>query len=69
MDFEKIDKAVVEQGANIAELENNGFILSNNGLCKYNALIILKHMTYVYCDNLTDAQAEKVINMYNNLVL
>ena len=38
-------------------------------LCEYHTLVILMHMQYVYCDDLTDKQAENVSEMYNRLIV
>ena len=69
LDFEKVKQTVVDNGANIAQLEDNGFVLTDGMLCKYHALVILMHMQYVYCDDLTDKQAENVSEMYNRLIV
>jgi hypothetical protein len=69
LDFEKVKQTVVDNGANIAQLEDNGFVLTDGMLCEYHTLVILMHMQYVYCDDLTDKQAENVSEMYNRLIV
>lgn len=69
LDFEKVKETVINNGANIATLENNGFVLTDGMLCDYHILLILHHMRNVYCDDLTDEQAENVSEMYNRLIV
>lgn len=69
LDFEKVKQTVVDNGANIAQLEDNGFVLTDGMLCEYHTLVILMHMQYVYRDDLTDKQAENVSEMYNRLIV
>lgn len=69
LDFEKVKQTVVDNGANIAQLEDNGFVLTDGMLCEYHTLVILMHMQYVYCDDLIDKQAENVSEMYNRLIV
>lgn len=69
LDFEKVKQTVVDNGANIAQLEDNGFVLTDGMLCEYHTLVILMHMQYVYYDDLTDKQAENVSEMYNRLIV
>lgn len=65
---EEIDNAIVQQGYNITQLETNGYILTNGIMCSFGGLILLKHLQHVYCDNLTDEQAENVIHMRHALL-
>lgn len=69
LDFEKVKQAIIADGVNIATLENNGFVLTDGMLCDYHVLLILYHMRNVYCDDLTDEQAENVSEMYNRLIV
>ena len=69
LDFEKVKQTVIADGVNIATLEDNGFVLTNGMLCDYHVLLILYHMRNVYCDDLTDEQAENVSEMYNRLIV
>lgn len=69
LDFEKVKQTVIENGVNIATLEDNGFVLTDGMLCDYHVLLILYHMRNVYCDDLTDEQAENVSEMYNRLIV
>lgn len=69
LDFEKVKQTVIDNGVNIATLEDNGFVLTDGMLCDYHVLLILYHMRNVYCDDLTDEQAENVSEMYNRLIV
>lgn len=69
LDFEKVKQTVIEDGVNIAALEDNGFVLTDGMLCDYHVLLILYHMRNVYYDDLTDEQAENVTEMYNRLIV
>lgn len=68
MNPEEINNAIVEQGYAITQLETNGYILTNGMMCAFSGLILLKHMRHVYCDKLTDEQAENVLHMFHKLV-
>lgn len=65
---EEIDTAIVKGAYDITQLETNGYILTNGIMCEFNGLILLKHMRHVYCDKLSDPQAENVMHMYHKLV-
>lgn len=41
LDFEKVKQTVIDDGVNIATLEDNGFVLTDGMLCDYHVLLIL----------------------------
>ena len=68
MNFNKVNQAVIDKGYGITQLESEGYVLSTKTLCEFNSLVLLKHLINIYCDDLTDKQAENVKSLYNLLI-
>lgn len=68
IDYDKVTKKIIEQGYNNVVLSQLGYVITDSTLCEYNAISILSHMNNV-TDKLSDIQSEKLLEMYNFLIL
>lgn len=68
IDFTKVNTNLIAVGVDNANMESIGYLMTDRFLCEYHAATILKHMENVMPD-LTETQQQKVLAMYNNLIV
>lgn len=67
MDFDNVRKHMVNKAINIVKSYENGFIVTEENICKFNANIILNHFENIY-NTMTVVQKSKINNLYNTII-
>ena len=47
INFDNVKSKLVDRGVQVVHLSNIGFILTNEDICRYNAMVILSNMSNV----------------------
>lgn len=66
IDFDTVVEKIITCAINIANAENNGFVVTNDSICLLNAIIITNNYKDIICDKLSDEQIENIYNLYKN---
>lgn len=68
INFDNVKSKLVDRGVQVVQLSNIGFILTDEDICRYNAMIILSNMSNVE-SKLSEKQQQNLIAMYNELIV
>lgn len=68
INFDNVKSKLVDRGVQVVYLSNIGFILTNEDICRYNAMVILSNMSNVE-SKLSEEQQQNLIAMYNELIV
>lgn len=68
INFDDVKSKLVDRGVQVVHLSNIGFILANEDICRYNAMVILSNMSNVE-SKLSEEQQQNLIAMYNELIV
>lgn len=68
INFDNVKSKLVDRGVQVVQLSNIGFILTNEDMCRYNAMVILSNMSNVE-SKLSEEQQQNLIAMYNELIV
>lgn len=68
INFDNVKSKLVDRGVQVVQLSNIGFILTNEDICRYNAMVILSNMSNVE-SKLSEEQQQNLIAMYNELIV
>lgn len=68
INFDNVKSKLVDRGVQVVNLSNIGFILTNEDICRYNAMVILSNMSNVE-SKLSEEQQQNLIAMYNELIV
>lgn len=68
INFDSVKSKLVDRGVQVVHLSNFGFILTNEDICRYNAMVILSNMSNVE-SKLSEEQQQNLIAMYNELIV
>jgi hypothetical protein len=68
INFDNVKSKLVDRGVQVVQLSNIGFVLTNEDICRYNAIVILSNMSNVE-SKLSEEQQQNLIAMYNELIV
>ena len=68
INFDNVNNKLVDRGVQVVHLSTIGFVLTNEDICRYNAMTILSHMQNVE-SKLSEKQQQNLIAMYNELIV
>lgn len=68
INFDNVKSKLVDRGVQVAHLSDIGFILIDEDICRYNAMIVLSNMSNVE-SKLSEKQQQNLIAMYNELIV
>ena len=68
INFDNVKSKLVDRGVQVVHLSDIGFILTDEDICKYNAMIVLSNMSKVE-SKLSKQQQQNLIAMYNELII
>lgn len=68
INFDNVKSKLVDRGVQVVQLSNIGFILTNEDICRYNAMVILSNISNVE-SKLSEEQQQNLIAMYNELIV
>lgn len=68
INFDNVKSKLVDRGVQVAHLSNIGFVLTNEDICRYNAMVILNQMQEIE-SMFSEKQKENLIAMYNELIV
>lgn len=68
INFDNVKSKLVDRGVQVVYLSNIGFVLTNEDICRYNAMVILSNMSNVE-SKLSEKQQQNLIAMYNELIV
>lgn len=68
INFDNVNSKLVDRGVQLVQLSTIGFVLTNEDICRYNAMTILSHMQNVE-SKLSEKQQQNLIAMYNELIV
>lgn len=68
INFDNVKSKLVDRGVQVVYLSNIGFVLTNENICRYNAMVILSNMSNVE-SKLSEEQQQNLIAMYNELIV
>lgn len=68
INFDNVKSKLVDRGVQVVYLSNIGFVLTNEDICRYNAMVILSNMSNVE-SKLSEEQQQNLIAMYNELIV
>lgn len=68
INFDNVKSKLVDRGVQVVYLSNIGFVLTNEDICRYNAIVILSNMSNVE-SKLSEEQQQNLIAMYNELIV
>lgn len=68
INFDNVKSKLVDRGVQVVQLSNIGFVLTNEDICRYNAMVILSNMSNVE-SKLSEEQQQNLIAMYNELIV
>ena len=66
--FDNVNSKLVDRGVQVVHLSTIGFVLTNEDICRYNAMIVLSNMSNVE-SKLSEEQQQNLIAMYNELIV
>lgn len=68
INFDNVKSKLVDRGVQVVYLSNIGFVLTNEDICRYNAMVILSNMSNVE-SKLSEEQQQNLIAIYNELIV
>lgn len=68
INFDNVKSKLVDRGVQVVYLSDIGFILTDEDICRYNAMIVLSNMSNVE-SKLSEEQQQNLIAMYNELII
>lgn len=68
INFDNVKSKLVDRGVQVVYLSDIGFILTDEDICRYNAMIVLSNMSNVE-SKLSEEQQQNLIAMYNELIV
>lgn len=68
INFDNVNSKLVDRGIQVVHLSTIGFVLTNEDICRYNAMVILSNMPDVE-SKLSEEQKQNLIAMYNELIV
>jgi hypothetical protein len=68
INFDNVKSKLVDRGVQLVHLSDIGFILTDEDICRYNAMIVLSNMSNVE-SKLSEQQQQNLIAMYNELII
>lgn len=68
INFDNVNSKLVDRGVQVVQLSTIGFVLTNEDICRYNAMIVLSNMSNVE-SKLSEKQQQNLIAMYNELIV
>lgn len=68
INFDNVNGKLVDRGVQVVHLSTIGFILTNEDICRYNAMTILNQMQEIE-SMFSEKQKENLIAMYNELIV
>lgn len=68
INFDNVKSKLVDRGVQVVHLSDIGFILTDEDICRYNAMIVLSNMSNVE-SKLSKQQQQNLIAMYNELII
>lgn len=68
INFDNVKSKLVDKGVQVVHLSDIGFILTDEDICRYNAMIVLSNMSNVE-SKLSEEQQQNLIVMYNELII
>lgn len=68
INFDNVKSKLVDKGVQVVHLFDIGFILTDEDICRYNAMIVLSNMSNVE-SKLSEEQQQNLIAMYNELII
>ena len=68
INFDNVNSKLVDRGVQVVQLSDIGFILTDEDICRYNAMIVLSNMSNVE-SKLSEEQQQNLIAMYNELIV
>ena len=68
INFDNLNSKLVDRGVQAVHLSTIGFVLTNEDICRYNAMVILSNMSNVE-SKLSEEQQQNLIAMYNELIV
>lgn len=69
INFDNVNSKLVDRGVQVVQLSTIGFVLTNEDICRYNAMTILSHMQNVESKLSEKQQQQNLIAMYNELIV
>lgn len=66
--FNNVKSKLVDRGVQVVHLSDIGFILTDEDICRYNAMIVLSNISNVE-SKLSEEQQQNLIAMYNELII
>lgn len=67
INFDNVNSKLVDRGVQVVRLSTIGFVLTNEDICRYNAMTILSHMQNV--ESKLSEKQQNLIAMYNELIV
>ncbi len=67
INFDNVNSKLVDRSVQVVHLSTIGFILTNEDICRYNAMTILSHMQNV--ESKLSEKQQNLIAMYNELIV
>lgn len=68
INFDNVKSKLVDRSVQVVHLSDIGFILTDEDICRYNAMIVLSNMSNVE-SKLSEQQQQNLIAMYNELII
>lgn len=68
INFDNVKSKLVDRSVQVVHLSDIGFILTDEDICRYNAMIVLSNMSNVE-SKLSEEQQQNLIAMYNELII
>lgn len=68
INFDNVKSKLVDRGVQVVRLSDIGFILTDEDICRYNAMIVLSNMSNVE-SKLSEKQQQNLIAMYDELIV
>lgn len=68
INFDNVNSKLVDRGVQVVHFSAIGFVLTNEDICRYNAMTILSNMPNVE-SKLSEEQKQNLIAMYNELIV
>lgn len=69
INFDNVNSKLVDRAVQVVHLSTIGFVLTNEDICRYNAMTILSHMQNVESKLSEKQQQQNLIAMYNELIV
>lgn len=67
INFDNVNSKLVDRGVQVVRLSTIGFVLTNEDICRYNAMTILSHMQNV--ESKLSEKQQNLIAIYNELIV